>query len=442
MTSIRGGSTVSATRGGVWKAIAMVGFLYFVIGFVTWLNGPLISFVQVAFNLGDVGAFLVPMVFYISYLVLALPASRILQATGMKRGLVLALVVMAVGTAIFGQFVSLRSYGGALSGLFVLGAGLALLQTAINPYISIIGPIEAAAQRIALMGICNKVAGLLAPIVLGALVLRDMGGIAGKVAHTSDPQQRDALLTGFAHQVYIPYLGMALLLVLAALFVARSSLPDIDPKTSNRSALAGDQERARGLPTAPHLWFGILCLFLYVGAEVMAGDAIGTYGRGFHLPLDQTKFFTSFTLAAMVVGYVVGFLLTPHVLSQERYLALSAVAGLVFTTLALLTSGYSSVLWVAALGFANAMMWPAIFPLAIRGLGAKTEIGSALLIMGICGGAIVPQIYVHLKQTHDFQTMFWVVMAPIYCYILFYGLIGARVPQDRAHLPAAPGLDV
>ncbi|NPD66575.1 sugar MFS transporter [Lichenicola cladoniae] len=409
--------------GEQWRPIATIGLLFFIIGFVTWLNGPLISFVQLAFTLNEVNAFLVPMVFYISYLVLALPASAILRRIGMKKGLVLALLVMAVGTYLFGQFVSLRIYAGALFGLFVLGAGLSLLQTAINPYISMIGPIEGAARRIALMGICNKFAGLLAPIVLGALVLRDMGGIADRVANAASPEARDAVLAGFAHSVFLPYLGMSALLVLAAAGIALSSLPDIDPGKSNAGGNAGSATR---WPTAPNLWFGILCLFLYVGAEVMAGDAIGTYGRGFHLPLDQTKFFTSFTLAAMVVGYVVGFLLTPRFVSQERYLAGSAALGIVLTTCAALTHGYVSVLCVAALGFANAMMWPAIFPLAIRGLGVATETGSALLIMGICGGAVIPQIFVHLKQHFDFQIVFWCVMAPIYGYILFYGLIGAR----------------
>lgn len=395
--------------GEQWAPIATIGLLFFIIGFVTWLNGPLISFVQLAFTLNEVNAFLVPMVFYISYLVLALPASAILRRIGMKKGLVLALLVMAVGTYLFG--------------LFVLGAGLSLLQTSINPYISMIGPIEGAARRIALMGICNKFAGLLAPIVLGALVLRDMGGIADRVANAASPEARDAVLAGFAHSVFLPYLGMSALLVLAAAGIALSSLPDIDPGKSNAG---GNAVSATRWPTAPNLWFGILCLFLYVGAEVMAGDAIGTYGRGFHLPLDQTKFFTSFTLAAMVVGYVVGFLLTPRFVSQERYLAGSAALGIVLTTCAALTHGYVSVLCVAALGFANAMMWPAIFPLAIRGLGVATETGSALLIMGICGGAVIPQIFVHLKQHFDFQIVFWCVMAPIYGYILFYGLIGAR----------------
>jgi glucose/galactose transporter len=421
------------------RAVAIVGALFFVIGFVTWLNGPLIAFVQVAFDLGDVGAFLVPMVFYISYLVFALPAAAVLRRTGMKRGLVLALLVMAVGTALFGQCVSLRSYPGTLGGLFVIGAGLSLLQTAVNPYVSVVGPIETAARRIALMGICNKFAGLLAPVVLGLLALRDMGSAAARIQATTDPAARSALMDSFARQVYGPYLAMAALLVVAAWLVARSRLPDIDPARGNAAPLGRDPGRdsGRGLPSAPNLWFGVVCLFLYVGVEVMAGDAIGTYGRGFGLPLDETKFFTSFTLGAMVLGYVAGVAAIPRLLSQERYLAASALLGMVLSTLALVTHGYMSVLFVAALGFSNAMMWPAIFPLAIRGLGDRTELGAALLIMGICGGAVLPQLFVLLKQHWDFQLSFWAVMAPSYAYILFYGLVGARVRDATVSAPAA-----
>lgn len=175
----------------------------------------------------------------------------------------------------------------------------------------------------------------------------------------------------------------------------------------------------------------MLCLFLYVGVEVMAGDAIGTYGQGFGLPPDATKHFTSYTLLAMLAGYLAGLALIPRFITQQRYLALSAVLGVVLAIGAWLTHGYVSVAFVAALGFANAMMWPAIFPLAINGLGRHTEAGSALLIMGIAGGAVVPQLFVHLKQHVDFQLAFTALVVPCYLYILYYGLAGHRVGQQR-----------
>jgi glucose/galactose transporter len=408
----------------------IIGLLFFIFGFVTWLNGPLITFVKLAFNLDDVNAFLVPMAFYLSYFFLALPSSAVLRRTGMKKGMALGLFVMAIGAVLFGQFTTMRMYPGALTGLFVIGAGLSLLQTASNPYISILGPIDSAAQRIAFMGICNKLAGAIAPFAFGALVLSGISTFGQQVESAPTPEAREALLNAFAGKVHLPYMVMAGLLVLLAIWIARSSLPEIKPAGANSERAIGHKDGS--IFSFPHLWLGVLCLFLYVGVEVMAGDAIGTYGASFHLPLEETRFFTSFTLGAMLLGYVAGLLLIPRFISQQRYLAVSAVLGVLFTLGAFATHGYSSVLFVAALGFANAMMWPAIFPLAIKGLGSHTERGSALLIMGIAGGAVVPQLFVHLKQHIDFQLAFMLLMVPCYLYILYYGLAGHRVGQEHA----------
>lgn len=398
----------------------IIGIMFFVFGFVTWLNGPLITYVKLAFTLNDVSAFLVPMVFYTSYFIFALPSAGVLRRTGMKKGMTAGLVVMAAGAALFGEMATARHFPGALTGLFVMGGGLTLLQTAANPYISILGPIESAAQRIAVMGICNKAAGILAPIVIGTLVLHGISGLEDRIA--ADPAGREALVDGFARQIRMPYLAMAGVLALLGLFVWRSPLPDIDAAQSS----SPDVSDLRGLGRFPHLWLGVLCLFLYVGVEVMAGDAIGIYGQDHGLPVEQTTFFTSFTLAAMLVGYLVGLAVIPRFVSQERYLALSSMLAIVLVIGSYATVGYVSVAFVAMLGFANAMMWPAIFPLAIRNLGRLTASGSALLIMAICGGAILPQLFAVLKGHVPFQLAFLAIMAPAYGYILFYGLIGCK----------------
>jgi MFS transporter, FHS family, L-fucose permease len=405
----------------------IIGVLFFIFGFVTWLNGPLITFVKLAFNLDDVNAFLVPQAFYLSYFVLAIPMSYVLRRTGMKKGMALGLFIMAVGAVMFGQFISMRVYYPGLVGLFVIGAGLALLQTASNPYISILGPIDSAAQRIAFMGICNKVAGALAPVVFGALVLKGIDSLPDQVKAAPTPEAKDALLSAFASKVHMPYMVMAALLVLLAIWVVRSPLPEIKPTGANSESDIGHAKG--GIFSFPHLWLGVLCLFLYVGVEVMAGDAIGTYGQGFGLPLAETTHFTSFTLVAMLVGYLGGLVLIPRFISQQSYLAVSAVLGVLFTVGAYVTQGYTSVAFVAALGFANAMMWPAIFPLAIHGLGRLTERGSALLIMGIVGGGLVPKLFATLKQHYNFQLVFMALMVPCYLYILYYGVRGHRVGQ-------------
>ncbi len=408
-------------------SMVIVGALFFIFGFVTWLNGPLISFVKLAFDLDtDSKAFLVTTAFYLAYFFLALPSSWILERTGMKKGMALGLLVMAVGTFIFGQFTTQRNYPISLVGLFVIGGGLSVLQSASNPYVSIIGPIESAAQRISFMGICNKVAGILAPIILGALVLKDVGGLEEKVKATTDPTERNALLDAFASTIYVPYMIMAVVLVILAFWISRSALPEIKASDVNKTPEGVNTNRT-SIFQFPYLLLGALCIFLYVGVEVMAGDAIGTYGKGFNISSDETKYFTSFTLGAMLIGYIVGLATIPKIISQSTALKLSAILGIVFTFAAALTHGYVSVVFVALLGLANALMWPSIWPLAIEGLGKFTEKGSALLIMGIAGGAIIPKIYASLKDEYDFQWTFFALMLPCYIYILFFAQKGHKI---------------
>jgi len=410
----------------------IIGTLFFIFGFVTWLNGPLITFVKLAFDLDtDAKAFLVTTAFYLSYFFLALPSAWILERTGMKKGMALGLLVMAIGAFAFGTFATMRNYPGALAGLFVIGSGLSLLQCASNPYISILGPIESAAQRISLMGICNKTAGIISPLVIGSTVLSGVDVIERQVRSAGDAQTREALLNEFAAKVHAPYMVMAGILVLLALWILRSPLPEISTSQANMQVRTQDSPRERtSIFQFPHLWLGVLCLFLYVGVEVMAGDAIGTYGRSFGLPVGQTKYFTTLTMIAMLCGYLAGMFAIPRLISQAQGLTISAVLGVLFTAAAWLSSGYVSVGFVAALGLANALMWPVIWPLAITGLGRFTEKGSALLVMGIAGGAIIPRLFATLKEQFPFQTVFLLIMAPCYLYILYYSLRGHRIGQS------------
>ena len=413
-----------------WGSVLMFCLLFAIFGFVTWLNGPLITFSKLAFSLSDVEAFLVPSVFYLSYFFLALPSAFILRKTGMKTGMALGLLAMAIGAAGFGQFASMRLFPPTLASLFVIGAGLSLLQTASNPYISVLGPIESGAQRIAVLGIFNKLAGAMAPVVIGTLILNGIGQMQTQVDAAASTAAREALLNTFAERIHMPYLIMGAFLAVIAFIVYKSPLPnlsdDANPGTGKSFTAA-----------LPQMLFGFLAIFFYVGVEVMAGDAVGTYGRGFDLPLDQTKFFTSFTMVTMLAGYVVGLIAIPRFASQERYLTLSAVLGILLSIGAFFTKGYTSVAFVWCLGFANAMMWPAIFPLGIRGLGKLTEFGAAFLVMGIIGGAIIPQLFAHLKETYNFQLVFLCLMVPCYIYILIFGMVAGRKGAAAAAIPHA-----
>jgi len=405
----------------------IIGVLFFIFGFVTWLNGTLIPFLKLACELKtDTQAFFVTSAFYMAYFFLAIPSSGILQRTGFKNGMALGLVVMAVGSLIFIPAANARNFGLFLTGLFVQGAGLSLLQTASNPYISIIGPIESAAQRISFMGICNKIAGALSPLILGAIVLKNASKLEADVLAAQDAVQKAALLDELAQRVIMPYSVMAVVLILLAIWIRNSALPDInmDGETS------GDDKKSASKSSVfqfPHLLLGALCIFMYVGVEVMAGDVIGTYGKNLGFSLDQAKYFTSFTLIAMLLGYIIGIVAIPKYISQENSLKYGAILGVILTIGAFLTKGNLAVGCIALLGLANAPMWPAIFPLGINGLGRFIKIGSAIMIMGIAGGAIIPLIYGELSKAVGFQMAFLVTMVPCYLYVLYFSIWGHRI---------------
>ncbi len=402
--------------------IAVIGLLFFIFGFVTWLNGTLIPFLKLACQLSTFEAFFVTFAFYMSYFFLALPAAGILQQTGFKNGMALGLAVMAVGCLVFVPAANARAFPLFLTGLFVQGMGLALLQTASNPYISILGPLESAAQRISIMGICNKVAGILSPIILSAIVLKNASALETQINATTDDAQKVLLLNELAGRVTMPYVVMALVLFALAWMIRRSDLPEINSDASTDAAPTS----GKSIWQYPHLLLGALAIFFYVGAEVMAGDGIGIYGRALGFGLDQTKYFTSFTLAAMLLGYVLSIWLIPKYISQEKFMKYCSWLAIALVLATYFSDGKTAVTCIAALGLANAVMWPAIFPLAIRGLGSLTQTGSALLIMGIAGGAVLPQLYGLLEPTLGYRTAFLVLMLPAYLYVLYYSVRGYR----------------
>ncbi len=410
-------------------AVIIIGILFFIFGFVTWLNGTLIPFLKLACQLEtDTQAFFVTFAFYMAYFFLAVPSSYVLKKTGFKNGMALGLFVMAIGSVIFIPAANARSFSLFLTGLFVQGMGLALLQTASNPYISIVGPMESAANRISIMGICNKVAGMLSPLIVGALVLKNATSIEEKITTATDAAQKEILLNELAQRVVTPYIIMAIILAIMAIMIKRSSLPEIASDEEDVVATKASLQKSSPLQF-PYLMLGVLCIFLYVGVEVMAGDAIGTYGKHMGMPLDQTKYFTSFTLFAMLAGYVIGICTIPKFISQQKALAISAILGIIFSVGVFMSDGYTAITFIALLGLANALMWPAIWPLAIGGLGRFTKIGSALLVMGIAGGAIIPLIYTGLRDHANLSNplSFLICMLPAYAYIFYYAVKGSRV---------------
>jgi len=406
------------------RSIVIIGALFFIFGFVTWLNSVLIPYLKISCELSNFEAYLVAFAFYISYLVMAIPSAWVLKATGFKKGMSAGLLVMGVGALLFVPAALTRTYGLFLLGLFVQGTGLAVLQTAANPYITILGPRESAAKRISIMGICNKVAGALAPIALGAVALKDADALVKRLGSLS-PAAKAAELDALAARVVTPYLLMLGVLVLLAALIYFSSLPEIDTDHEDEAVAAANTNKS-SVFHFPHLLLGALAMFFYVGVEVIAGDTIISYGTAQGIPLVTAKFFASCTLFAMILGYVIGIITIPRYLSQKKALQLSAVAGILFALGALFTNGITSVFFIFLLGLANSLIFPAIWPLAIEGLGRFTKLGSSLLIMAIAGGAVLPPLYGLLADHSSPQQAYWLVI-PCYLFLLFYGVAGHKV---------------
>jgi len=404
--------------------IVIIGILFFIFGFVTWLNSTLIPYLQIACQLETSQAVLVTFAFYISYAVMAFPSSWVLNKTGFKKGMMWGLICMGLGALIFIPAAQTRTYGLFLTGLFVIGTGLALLQTASNPYITILGPMESAAKRISVMGICNKGAGALAPLIMGAFLLKDSNALIDKLK-TLDVAQKATELDALASRVIVPYIIIAVVLFVLAVFIYFSNLPEVKAAGESEAHVTSHHD-GLSVFSFPYLWIGFVTLFLYTGVEVMAGDIIQVYGKAIGISLDIAKHFTSYTMIGMLIGYLVGIICIPKYFSQTTALKGSAILGVIFTLLALFTSGYTSVLFIALLGLANALVWPAIWPLAIHGLGRFTKVGSALLVIGIAGGAILPKIWATLGASIGYQQAFW-IMVPCYLFIFYFAAHGHKV---------------
>ncbi len=419
-----------------FRPMAICCGLFFILGFITWANGTLIPFLKIACNLEtDLQAFFVTFASYIAYFFLALPSSVIIKKIGFQNGLVVSLIILGLGSLIFIPAADNRSYGLFLTGIFIQGSGMALLQTAVNPYLSIIGPIDSAAQRISIAGFFNKSAGIIVPILFGTLFLKDAQKVTAKLEATTDLVQKNAILDNLLQRVHTPYISLAIIFVAFAIFLKFTHLPEVDMDAEEESSVESGTVAAKktSIFQYPHLFLGALAIFFCVAVEVMAGDIIGVYARELKVDPFFTTYATAFTLSCMLIGYIIGIISIPRFVSQQMALRICTIIGITFTVISVFTTGTTSFIFVALLGIANSLMWPAIFPLGIKGLGKFTKTGSAIMIMGISGGAIWPLIYGLLKDhLHiDFQHAFLYAMVPGYLYIMYFSIAGHKVGKTN-----------
>ena len=415
----------SGSRGS-YAPMIIIGSLFFVFGFVTWVNSVLIPYFKLTCELSVKEAMLVAFAFYISYFVMAIPSSLILKKTGYKNGMMFGLFVMAAGALVFLPAASTRAYPIFLLGLFIEAAGLTLLQTAANPYITILGPIESAASRISIMGVCNKTAGAIAPLLLVGAIVKNPDEIDQVKTQllTMTRIQQEQVLDELSSRLIMPYILMAVVLVCLGLTIKLAHLPDINDETSNALPPSVPKEN-KSLLQHRHLVLGAIAIFCAVGVEVLAVDSIINYAQYTGLSFREAKYFATYTLLLMIASYCIGIFTIPKLIKQRNALMLSATIGLLFSIIAISIKGASSVWFIAFLGLGNALLWPAIWPLSLEGLGKLTSRGSALLIMGVIGGGLLPLLYGAISDAAN-PRIAYVVLIPLYLFILYFSSSGYK----------------
>ena len=417
-----------------WISIGIIGMLFFIFGFVSWVNAILIPYFKIAFTLSNFDSYLVAFAFYISYLVMSVPSSYLLKAVGFKKGMMFGFFAMAIGAFIFVPAAMSRTYEVFLLGLFTLGTGLAVLQTAANPYVTVLGPKERAAQRISVMGIFNKGAGILAPILFAAVILRVGDNELFQQLENMSSEAKDAALDELIRRVILPYSVVGTVLLGLGIFVRFSPLPEID--TEHETAEVAEANSGKtSIFQFPHLILGAIAIFLHVGTQVIAIDTVIPYANSFGISLLDAKVFPSFTLAFTILGYLIGISLIPKVISQVNVLRICTLLGTILTLLIVFTSGPIpfwgmtvdiSILFVVLLGLANSLVWAGIWPLALDGLGRYTKLGASIMIMGLCGNAIMPMIYGYFADLYTVKLAYWVLF-PCYLYLVFYAVQGHKI---------------
>ena len=410
-----------------YMSLAMVGCLFFVFGLVSWVNSILVPYFKVACDLqSGVQTYLVTFAFYIAYLVMTVPASFLLKKVGYKKGAKIGLWIMAAGALLFWPAALTRTYGMFLAALFVIGTSLAILQSVANPFVTIIGPIESAAKRISIMGICNKFAGIIAPLLFAAAVIRpeDKEIMAAVESGVLAGPAKDAALDQMIQGVIAPYVILAAFLFIFGFLFYKSPIKDINPDTDNKS-VEGTQDR-NSVWAYPYLVLGVIALFCHLGSQQISIATIIQYAQSMGLSLDAAKVFPSYTLACILGGYLLGVIFIPKYITQQKALVVCTITGLILSILVLLLPVKSSIWCVVLLGVPNSLIYAGIWPLAIRGLGKWTTLGSSLLVMALCGNAIVSLLYGLMTDYMSLQASYWLLL-PCFVFMIYYAIWGYKI---------------
>ena len=415
----------------------MLGMLFFIFGLVSWVNSILIPYFKVSCELTHTQSYLVALAFYIAYLVMSIPAARLIGRVGSRRSIMIGLWLMSVGTLLFVPAAYTRAYSLFLTGLFTIGTGLSVLQTVANPYVTILGPIEAAARRISIMGLCNKIAGILAPLLFAAVILKSTDHELFEILKNNSVTglEKEILLDGLIRRVIVPYSVLSVFLFLFGCAIYFLRLPELGKSQQKKEDALHTNKDRKSIGSYPYLIMGVFAIFFHVAAQVISIDTIISYAESMDFNLQEAKIFPSITLSCALAGYFFGILLIPRIASQQLMLRISTVGGLVLSLCVLFIPGEVLVyghttslsIWCLCLmGVCNALIYAGIWPLAIHDLGRWTNLGSSLMVMALCGNAFMPVIYGLIADHHGLR-IGYIVLIPCFLYLIFYAFCGYKI---------------
>jgi FHS family L-fucose permease-like MFS transporter len=396
---------------GKWNSFILpmivIGIMFSVLGFAVGINAFFVPFVKAAFHISTAKSYLVTTATFSAFVLFGIPSGKILMKVGYKRSMLLSFILMALGMLIIVPAAKWISFPIFLFALFINGMGQTLLNTAVNPYITILGPQDSAAKRISIMGICNKLSFGLAPVVLAIFM------------DTVNVQLNDAI---------VPFYVITVILVFLGILSYFAPLPEVKATGEDESKDEKTSDSANSKTSIlqfPHLLLGALAIFFYVGVENIALVSINDYA--IEIGLSSPEKFAVYVSAGYILGYFLGIILIPKIVSQTNAMKINAALGIVSSLLIVLLPGGISIYFVAILGLANSLLWPAIWPLALAGLGKFTKRGSSLMVMGIAGGGLLPPVLGLLKDHFtSYQQAYWMLL-PIYLYFLFFAVKGHKI---------------
>ena len=405
-------------RNALFIPMFILGVLYFIIGFGVGISGFLTPFLKDALHLTVTQSYLVPVAIFSAYVIFGAPAGWVVSKVGYKRSIAWSLFIMSFGTLLFVPSANMANLSAFLLAFFMVGTGKTLLMVSVNPYITIIGPQDGTVMRMCIIGILNKLAWWICPVFLGLFL--NLNNVK-------------------LDQVSLPFYIITGILIALGIFMYFAPLPEVHAPGENESETSDTGGYLAGKTSIfqiPHLFLGVLALFFYIGVEILPIASVIDFAKVvFGEGVENPEGFSRYVPIGMCVGYLFGVFMIPKIITHTRALRLFSVIGFVASLCVIFLPGRIAIYCLAAIGFANSIMWGTIWHLGLAGLGKFTKKGASFLVMSLVGAAVFPFIFGYIidifKTTEipvvsDYQNAYWIFI-PAYLFILYYGTSGYKI---------------